>query len=169
MAKFETKFQDPFKREIQDFGLLDFDQVIDKFKTIDWVKLNNDTYEKHDDVVEDFYFFEITFLDDVKNKNILNLSGQYISSDELKVSGTLFTIEYFTYFEKIGKGIFGLGKERTEWKEKQVHMEDCNINFAIQCLTAFMNNDQIFLKQKMIDSSNRSDGNATFSSSDNSD
>jgi hypothetical protein len=151
MPSFTTTFQHPFERKPQNLGPLEPEQVLAKFQSIAWESFVIDTFEKQDEVLEHFYFFEICDQGTPTDRPSLCLSGQYSGEHELQHDGPQFTIRYCVHREVTSSGFLGFGAGKTRTKEFQKNMQDCNKTFALQALSAFMRNDTRFLDEEILD------------------
>lgn len=147
MKKMTVKFQDPFLQQAEERIDVDHKQILDYFSEIDWERLNLDSYEKHDDVIHDFYYFEVSYKDDSAFEHALNISGAYTYGEDLTKNGPRFYINYHRPVEQITKGFLGLGAERKKTVIDNVEIEECTKKFAVDCLQAFINEDKTYLKK----------------------
>ncbi len=150
MNIFETHFQNPFEKKVRALGFLDPIAVLQQFKQIDWLTLNNETFEKHDLVVEDFYFYEVKYQDEKQQENTILISGEYTYGDALAQDGPLFTIRYARPIEYVSRGFLGLGAERLKVKTEITVMEGCTQDFSERCVLAFIQYDKNFLETHLI-------------------
>ena len=149
MNNVRIRFQHPFKTETEEISYINSEQTIKTFLAINWEQLNTDIYEKHDDVIHDYYFFEISYVDHSTLEHSLNLSGLYTHGEKLRLNGPQFYITYVRPVEKTSRGFLGLGKMKTKMVSAALEMEDCSINLVLACLKAFLNNDTGFLENNI--------------------
>lgn len=63
MTNFTLRFQHPFEEQLREINYVNKSQTIQTFKAIDWRQLTIDVYEKHDVLINDYYFFDVAFSD----------------------------------------------------------------------------------------------------------
>ncbi|UIR55049.1 hypothetical protein LZQ00_12245 [Sphingobacterium sp. SRCM116780] len=143
-------FQNPFEENIRSINYINKEQTIKSFLDINWEQLNIDSYEKHDEAIQDYYFFDIEFTDSLNFKHCLNISGQYTYGNTLINDGPHFYVRYIRPIEKTSRGFLGLGASKTKTVLRELEMEECNKPFVIDCLTAFLNQDTVFLENNII-------------------
>lgn len=152
MQNVVIKFQNPFNEFEESIVYINNEQTIQSFIAINWEQLNTDIYEKHDDVIHDYYFFEVSYTDFANHKNILNIGGAYTHGENLELNGVQFDVRYTRPIEKTSKGFFGLGASKTKTVSNEVWMDECNKPFVVKCLKAFLNQDTLFLETEIINS-----------------
>ncbi len=142
MALFNVSFQHPLESGEQHWPALTGKAAIAHFTETDWVALNAAVYQQQDNVMADFYFYELRYEDNTWQQEFcLNISGQYTYGKELEEKGPLFTIRYFYPVEATVKRFFGLGASRTEVQQKELMREDCDLALVQKCLDAFTRTD----------------------------
>lgn len=114
MTNFTLRFQHPFEEQLREINYVNNSQTIQTFKAIDWRQLTIDVYEKHDVLINDYYFFDVSFSDFSSYKHSLNISGMYTYGESLTKIGPQFQLCYTRPVEKITKGFFGLGAAKTK-------------------------------------------------------
>lgn len=144
MTTFHISFCDPFRKEVIDCGQKERLEVIPFYNSIPWVQLNEEIYTRHDDVIHDFYFIEVSYTDASGNKHTLNISPEFVTGSQLGLEAMRFTIRHIR--PRMRKRFLGLGGEKldpasmSEW--------DDNDNRAVtSCLIAFMEGDEEYLQQ----------------------
>jgi len=150
MQNVAIKFQNPFNEFEESIIYSNEEQVTQSFLDINWEKLNTDIYEKHDDVIHDYYFFEVSYTDFSNHKNTLNIGGAYTHGETLELNGVQFDVRYTRPVEKTSKGFFGLGASTTKTVSSEIWMEECSKPFVVKCLQAFLNRDTAFLEDEII-------------------
>lgn len=158
MASFETHFdvffQDPFARDSYSRLQLSKDAALQGFDGVDWRDLNQASHERHQDVLEDFYFYEVRHAqqgDASDSVHGLNISGEYTYGNVLTARGALLTLRYFRPVETMSKGFFGFGAGKIKISSVETVMEGCDIAFSRLCLQAFVQSDQAFLTESLRD------------------
>ena len=147
MNKMTIKFQHPFRQDEEELICLDNKKIIESFLNIDWEQLNIDSFEKHDDELHAFYYFEVSYQDDLSFENILNISGAYTYGTELAKFGPQFHIRYHRPVERTSRGFLGMQSPRTKTVVEVIELDQCTKQAAIEALQAFIDNDQLFLKK----------------------
>ena len=150
MQNVKIIFQNPFEARERDVNFINKEQTIKDFLLINWEQLNIDIYERHDDVIHDYYFFDISYIDNSNLKHALNISGTYTFGDALIKEGPQFQISYSRLIEKTKRSFLGFGASKTVTILSALEMEECNKSFAIDCLRAFINGDTIYLEKNII-------------------
>ncbi|MCZ4243255.1 hypothetical protein [Pedobacter punctiformis] len=150
MNNITIKFQNPFEENIRVINYINEEQTIKSFLAINWEQLDIDSYEKHDDVIHDYYFFDIEFTDNLNFKHSLNISGLYTYGEVLMAHGPQFYIRYIRPVEKTSRGFLGLGAPKTKTVLSELEMEECDKLFVIGCLEAFLNRDTVFLEKTIV-------------------
>ncbi|WP_316764184.1 hypothetical protein [Pedobacter aquatilis] len=150
MQNVVIKFQNPFNEFEQSIIYSNKEQALKAFLDVNWEQLNIDIYEKHDDVMHDYYFFELSYTDFSNQKNILNIGGAYTHGENLELNGVQFDVRYTRPIEKTSKGFFGLGESTTKTVSSEIWMEECNKPFVVKCLKAFLGQDALFLETEII-------------------
>jgi len=150
MQNVVIKFQNPFNKLEESIIYSNEAQTIQSFLDINWEQLNIDIYEKHSDVIHDYYFFEVSYTEFSNHRNILNIGGAYTHGKNLEINGVQFDVRYTRPVEKTSKGFFGLGASKTKTVSSEIWMEECNKPFVVKCLKAFLNRDKAFLESKII-------------------
>jgi hypothetical protein len=151
---FEVCFQDPFGKDNFSNVQQSDDAALKGFDAIDWAGLNQATHEKHQDVLEDFYFYEVRDAqhgDSSAPLHAINISGESTYGDQLKTSGALLTLRYIRPVETLSKGFFGFGAGKMKIDSLETVMEGCDIAFSRLCLEAFVRADKTFLAASVID------------------
>lgn len=148
MQKFTTIFQHPFKEnELKTEKLTKVD-VLQQFYNIDWLQLNIDSYEKHDETIHDFYFFEVKYYNITNDEILLNIFSDYttnsISNQDLR-----FWLNFKRPKLVVKKKLFGLLGTEEIIEPVLTEMENQDYQFAITCLTEFLNLNINFLEQNM--------------------
>ena len=146
MREMTIKFQHPFREKEEELTYINDQKTIESFSDIDWEKLNIDSFENHGDVIHDFYFFEVTYQDNSSLEHTMNIGGAYTYGEDLAKNGPRFNVMYIRPVQRTSKGFLGLGTERTKTIVENVDLPDCTKKTAIECLKAFIDDDQIFLK-----------------------
>lgn len=147
MNKITVKFQHPFREQEEELTCIDNRDIIDSFLNIDWKQLTIDIFEKHDDILHDFYFFEVSYLDDLSFENRLNISGVYTYGEQLNREGPSFDIFYQRPVERTSRGFLGMQPPRTKTVVDSIKMVECTKQDVIDSLQAFLDNDQAFLQK----------------------
>ena len=149
MEKFHVTIQSPLE-DLQDAGLLDAQATLARFEGVDWIQWARESSEPLPGTSpEAFYFFEAKRLGEKLRETLLCVSGQHQTSTEIEQHGPLCRLHYFFLEKTISKGFlgFGAGKERIELSDRT--MRDCAIEFAQQCLEAFLRGDLAALDQQI--------------------
>ncbi len=152
METFRVAIQSPQEAGEHDAGLLDAQAVLAQFQTIDWVQwalLSADP--SYGDSLTAFYYFEAKRPGEKRKEPLLCISGQAQTVKEIQSDGPAFKLIYFFLETSISKGFlgFGAGKQQIELLERT--MRDCNLDFAQQCLEAFLRGDLAYLDQQIKD------------------
>lgn len=144
------KFQNPFNEFEESIIYRNEEQTVQSFLDINWEQLNIDIYERHDDVIHDYYFFEVSYTDFSNQQNILNIGGAYTHGENLELNGVQFDVRYTRPIEKTSKGFLGLGTSKTKTVSSEIWMEECSKPFVVKCLKAFLDQDNAFLETEII-------------------
>lgn len=138
MKQIKISFQNPFEQDITQIQYINQDETVKSFLTIDWTKLNLDCFDKEEEVLNNFYFFDIETTNDQGSKSNLTIAGQYTYGETLEKSGPLFDVIYERPTEKKSIGFLGLGAEKTKIVSTPNHLPDCDKAFVIKCIQAFL-------------------------------
>lgn len=149
MKQFKISFQNPFDRDITQISYINQEGTVKSFLAIDWAKLNLECFDREDEVLNNFYFFDIETTNDQGSKSNLTIAGQYIYGEQLETSGPLFDVIYERPTEKKSKGFLGLGAEKTKIVSTPNHLPDCDQTFVIKCIEAFITTDLEFLEKEI--------------------
>ncbi|WP_231458527.1 MULTISPECIES: hypothetical protein [unclassified Pedobacter] len=144
------KFQHPFRELEETISYSSPAQTVQSFLEINWEQLNIDIYEKHDEVIHDYYFFEVSYMDLSNHKHTLNIGGAYTHGKNLEINGPQFDVRYSRPIEKTNRGFLGLGALKTKTMIDEMWMEECNKSFVVKCLEAFLKHDKQFLESEII-------------------
>jgi len=150
MNNVTIKFQNPFEAHLSIINFINKEQTIKAFEAINWEQLNLDIYEKHDDVIHDYYFFEVSYIDPATFEHAINLSGLYTHGENLDRNGPQFYLRYRRPKEQTSRGFLGLGALKTKTISATLEMDDCNKPFALECLKAFLNHNTTFLENEIV-------------------
>jgi hypothetical protein len=149
METFHVTIQSPLE-DLHDAGLLDTQATLARFQRVDWIQWASEASEPLPNTTpEAFYFFEAKRPGEKHREPLLCISGQYQTSKDIERNGPLCTLHYFFLEKTISKGFlgFGAGKEIIELSDRT--MRDCTVEFAQQCLEAFMRGDLALLDQQI--------------------
>lgn len=146
MQNFIIRFQHPFEDSERSIRYYNKEQTLKSFLDINWAQLNIDIFEKHDDAVHDYYYFDISYLDGLNLKHSLNISGMYTNAGE----ELLFAINYSRPVEKSSRGFMGLGAPKIKIVLESLEMVEADFSLVKECLNAFLNEDKLFLETNVI-------------------
>jgi len=142
MNNFQVSFCDPFQSGITGYGEKSRIEVIPLYHTIPWLQLNEAIYTRHDEVVNDFWFLEVSYQDLDGLKHTLNLSPEYVTGSGLGREDLRFTLRYIR--PRMRKRLFG--GEKLD-KHYMTEREDNNEEQTLNCLISFMDLDVVFLER----------------------
>ena len=77
MKQFKITFQNPFDKNVTNITYIDQEETVKSFLAIDWAKLNLECFDREDEVLNNFYFFDVETTDDQGPKSNLTIAGQY--------------------------------------------------------------------------------------------
>ena len=149
MAEFETSYQDPFVRGVRE-ATVDAGRALADFDGIDWARLNRDIFRRHDDVEEDYYFWEVRQPGARDAAHALNVSGEYVPEEVAARSGERFTLRYLVPRVATSRGFLGFGAGRIKASQDEVVMEACDLAFARECVAAFLAGDHAALGERIV-------------------
>lgn len=141
---FTTAFQSPFESKPTQLGVLSADEVMKEFKAIDWLKIRGQILAtEEDDIKKYFYYFEVKYTDDQKAQNSLSIFGEYPQQEYYdQKTPLIFAIRLF---RPKTQNITSIQKAL-----RTTEMEKCKPDFVEKCLLAFINNDNDFLDNEVI-------------------
>ncbi|WP_118976682.1 hypothetical protein [Taibaiella koreensis] len=139
MNRFSLSFCDPFLPDIVHYGEKEPALVIPLYHTIPWLALNEAIYSRHDDVLHDFWFFEISYQDAGGLTHTLNISPEYVTGAQ-SPEALRFTLRYIR--PRMRKRLFGGEKLDKAFLSER---EDAGELDVIACIAAFMDKDEAFL------------------------
>ncbi len=141
---FTTVFQSPFESKPTSLGVLSAAEVMQAFKAIDWLKIRGQILAtEEDDIKKYFYYFEIKYTDNQKAQNTLSIFGEYPQTEYYDQKMPLiFSIRLF---RPKTQNITNIQKAL-----RTTEMEKCNPDFVEKCLFAFINNDNDFLDNEVL-------------------
>ncbi|HJY11715.1 MAG TPA: hypothetical protein VJ304_02950 [Flavobacterium sp.] len=149
MKQFKISFQNPFDQNITNISYMNQEETVKSFLAIDWAKLNLECFNKEEEVLNNFYFFDIETTNNQGSKSNLTIAGQYTYGEQLEKSGPLFDVIYERPTEKKSRGFLGLGAEKTKIVSTPNHLPDCDQAFVIKCIMAFVTDDLRFLENEI--------------------
>ena len=149
MKQPKISFQNPFDQDITRINYIDKEETLKSFLAIDWAKLNIECFDREDEVLNNFYFFDIEKINDQDSKSNITIAGQYTYGEQLEKSGPLFDVIYERPTEKKVKGFFGLGAEKLKIVSTANHLPDCDQTFVIRCINAFLDDNKQFLESEI--------------------
>lgn len=91
--RFTVTVQDPFERQEQTTNSLSGDEVWQLFKQVDWEQLEKAVYERLDDVVHHFYFYEIS-QDAYGDKRTLTISPGFGRDGDMPSKKSVYMVRY---------------------------------------------------------------------------
>ncbi len=152
MEKFRVTIQSPLVIDQHDAGLLDAQATVLQFKTIDWTQWALVFADpSYGDCLEAFYYFEAKHPGEKRLEPLLCISGQAQTVKEIQLHGPLCKVHHFFLETSVSKGFLGLGAGKQRLELAQRTMRDCTVEFAHQCLEAFLKGDLAFLDQQLKD------------------
>lgn len=148
MKKYTTTFQHPFEENEIKKENLSKEDVLNQFKEINWLQLDIDSYEKHDNVIHDYYYFEVEYFDLMNDVYLLNIAGQYTIRPK-----SINDLKFWLHFDRpklvVKKKLFGLLGSEEVMQTVSTEMEDRSYEFTLKCLHEFANQNFSFLEQNM--------------------
>lgn len=142
MNNFQVSFCNPFQPGITGYGEKSRMEVIPVYHTIPWLQLNEEIYTRHDEVVNDFWFLEISYETPDGLKHTLNISPEYVTGSGLRREDLRFSLRYIR--PKMRKRLFG--GEKLD-KDHMTTREECHEEQVLNCLIAFMDGDTALLER----------------------
>ena len=149
MKQFKITYQNPFEQEPKNIRFFNQEETINSFLAIDWAKLNLECFDKEEEVLHNFYFFDIEATDDHEGKSNLTIAGQYTYGEQLEQSGPLFDVIFERQKEETSRGFLGLGAEKTKMVSSTNHLPDSDQKMATKCIAAFLNEELEFLEAEI--------------------
>lgn len=131
MTNYTITIQHPFEKQARITPSADAATASQLFTAIDWQALDKELYDRQEEVVHYFYFYEIR--SEVNNKKrTLTISPDLSEEHKRVADGLLFMVRYeYPHPEKSGAYL--------DYK-----LEQCTYAFARQCLDAFVKEDLSF-------------------------
>jgi hypothetical protein len=141
---YAVEIQSPFTYEPDHFEVATKEEAIQLYNKIDWADLWKQIEATGSSQASDYYYYSITqknsFAEDIQ----LIISGS-VETDCVSVC--------YCRPKTVTKRFLFKSKEVVE-PRYQTDMEDVPLPFASQCLTAFMNKDDLFLENEIINQRN---------------
>lgn len=91
--RFTVTVQDPFEQQAQTNALLSGDEAWQRFEQVDWEQLEKAVYDRLDEVVHHFYFYEISE-DAYGDKRTLNISPGFVRNGDMPTKRRLYMVRY---------------------------------------------------------------------------
>lgn len=137
---FEVKAQSPFKRTPDVYPNCSLEQARQLFIAIDWKALWQAIMDSGSSQESDYYYYEVSYQN--------NLGEQFI----LHIGCTVGENVCVTFFrpKTITKKVWFKEKEVFE-PRYGTECEDVPVHFAYNCLMAFLNENNVFLENNIVD------------------
>ena len=135
---FRASFCDPFREDVIELGYIGENDIIKKFKSINW----NDYLMRMKTANEDNIHYSPSLeIENEDNKNGIEISAIEMDADN--------NIEFYIFYKrpKLITKFFGLSKSMNE--DYLTNAVEQTEKDAIDCLNALINNDLDFLESKI--------------------
>lgn len=120
--------------------------VLDIFNSIDWLKEQKECIKSEDEFGS---FISIVYKDTAGLEYSFELELYVDDNNKRQEMPLNFSLSYLYQETEIHKILFGLLGERSEIKNKNIFMDDQNMDFTMKCLNAFLKHNHEFLKNNM--------------------
>ncbi|MCH5719811.1 hypothetical protein [Niabella hibiscisoli] len=133
--RFTVIIQDPFKQTEQTHSSLSGEEAGQLFQQIDWAQLEKAVYDRLEEVVHHFYFYEIS-QEANGEKRTLTISPGLLPEDDMPATRPAYMVRYeYPHPTKPGKYL------------DYVHQQ-CDYAFAEQTVKAFVQGDRQFFNDR---------------------
>lgn len=134
---FDITLQLPFEKELINHPGCSQQKVLDLYQAIDWPSFDQELFERQDEVINYFYFFEIS-RNGNDGKELILIAGN--TDQDVDVN--------FVRPKWVMKGFFK--KKEVLDPEYRTNREHVSYTFAQECLQAFLRGNIPFLEQNIV-------------------